>query len=225
MKKTILTLMAAMLVCQTSVVHAEGLAVSGKVGSLGLGLELNKRVTDSFAARLGINAFNYSMATTKNTVNYDFKLQMQTAAALADWYPMQGSFRATTGLYYNNNKFSLTGKPAGGTYTIGGVNYAATDVGSMNGAVTFNKVAPYIGLGWGNPTEHGKGWGLVSDFGVLIQGQPSTTLDATCGPAIAGTPQCTNLQNSVATERTKLSNSLSNFKLYPVATVGISYQW
>ncbi len=205
--------------------QAEGLAVSGKVGSLGLGLELTKGYSESFSSRLGFNSFNFSTTSVQNSVNYDFKLQLQTISALADWYPMQGAFRATTGLYYNNNKFSLVGKPTGGTYTLGGTTYAAGDVGSMTGAVTFNKVSPYLGLGWGNPAAQGKGWGLVSDLGVLFQGQPTTTLDATCGPAIVGTAQCTNMQNSVATERTKLSNSLSNFKLYPVATVGISYQW
>lgn len=205
--------------------HAEGLSVSGKVGSLGLGLELTKGYSGSFSTRLGFNTFNYNTTTTQNSVNYDFKLQMRTVSALADWYPMQGAFRATTGLYYNNNKFSLTSKPTGASYTIGGATYNAADVGTMYGSVSFNKVAPYFGLGWGNPVAQGKGWGLVSDFGVLVQGQPTTTLDATCGPAIAGTAQCTNLQNSVAIERAKLSNSLSNFKLYPVATVGISYQW
>lgn len=205
--------------------QAEGLAVSGKVGSLGLGLELTKGYSDRFSTRLGFNAFDYNTNMTKSSVNYDFKLQMQTFTALADWYPMRGGFRATTGLYYNNNKFSLTGRPTGGSYTIGGTTYAAGDVGNMNGSVSFNKVAPYLGLGWGNPTEAGKGWGLVSDFGVLYQGQPTTTLDATCGPAIAGTAQCTALQNNVVAERTKLSNSLSNFRLYPVATVGVSYQW
>jgi len=205
--------------------QAQGLSVSGKVGSLGMGLELSKGYSESFSTRLGFNTFNYNTTMVKNSVNYDFKLQLRTVSALADWYPMQGAFRATTGLYYNNNKFALTGKPTGATYTIGGVNYNAADVGNMYGSVSFNKVAPYFGLGWGNPVAQGKGWGLVSDLGVLVQGQPTTTLDATCGPAIAGTAQCTNLQNSVASERAKLSSSLSNFKLYPVATVGISYQW
>jgi hypothetical protein len=221
-KLAMLAVVAALFPVAT---QAEGLAVSGKVGSLGLGLELTKGYSDSFSTRLGFNAFNYNTNTVKNTVNYDFKLQMQTFSLLGDWYPMQGAFRATTGLYYNNNQFSLTGKPTGGTFTVGGTTYAAADVGSMNGSVSFNKIAPYIGLGWGNPTKQGKGWGLVSDFGVLVQGQPTTTLDATCGPAIAGTAQCTTLQNDVAIERAKLSNSLSNFKLYPVATIGVSYQW
>ena len=205
--------------------QAEGLAVTGKVGTLGMGLELTKGYSDQFSARLGFNTFNYNTNMTKSSVNYDFKMQLQTFSALADWYPLHGGFRATTGLYYDNNKLSLIGRPTGGTYTIGGTTYAAGDVGSMNGAVSFKKVAPYLGFGWGNPAEHGKGWGLVSDFGVLYQGQPTATLDATCGPAIAGTAQCTTLQNNVAAERTNLSNSLSGFKLYPVATVGVSYQW
>ncbi len=223
MKK--LAIFAVVAAFISSAAQAEGLAVTGKVGTLGMGLELTKGYSDQFSTRLGFNTFNYNTNMTKNSVNYDFKLQMQTFTALADWYPMQGAFRATTGLYYNNNKFSLTGRPSGGTYTIGGTTYAAGDVGNMYGSVSFNKVAPYLGLGWGNPAEQGKGWGLVSDFGLLYQGQPTTTLDATCGPAIAGTAQCTTLQNNVVAERTNLSNSLSGYKLYPVATVGVSYQW
>ena len=217
--------LAMLLAFFSMAANAEGLAVSGKVGTLGMGLELTKSISDSFTGRLGFNTFDYTTNTTKSSVNYNANLQLQTVSALADWYPMQGSFRATTGLYYNNNQFSLTGKPSGGTYTIGGKQYQATDVGSVNGSVSFNKIAPYLGLGWGNPAAQGKGWGLVSDFGVLFQGQPNTALDATCGAAIAGTAQCTNLQSSVATERSNLQNSLSNFKLYPVASVGISYQW
>lgn len=213
------------LACLPALAHAEGLAVSGKLGTLGMGLELTKGFSDQFTGRLGFNTFSYNTNANQSTVNYDLKLKLQTFSALADWYPMHGAFRATTGLYYNNNKFSLTAKPTGGTYTINGQVYQSAEVGSMNSSVSFNKVAPYLGLGWGNPAAQGKGWGMVSDFGVLFQGQPNTTLDATCGAAIAGTAQCANLQASAAAERAKLQNSLSNFKLYPVATVGVSYQW
>jgi len=218
MKKSVLLVLMTLFAAAAS---AEGLALSGKAGTLGMGLELTEGFSDRFAGRLGFNTFNYNTNATKSSVNYDLKLQLQTASALVDWYPMHGTFRATTGLYYNDNKFSLVGKPTGGVFTLGGQSFNATDIGSVNGTVTFNKVAPYIGLGWGSPTEQGKGWGLVSDFGVLVQGQPNTTLDATCtNPAI-----CTQLQAQVTTERSNLQSSLSNFKLYPVATVGVSYQW
>ncbi|MGB8517830.1 MAG: hypothetical protein WCD45_08070 [Gallionella sp.] len=205
--------------------QAEGLAVGAKVGTLGMGLELTKGLSDSFGARLGFNTFNYSTTTAKSSINYDFKLQLQSFSLLGDWYPFQGAFRTSAGLYYNNNKFSLAGQPTGGSYVIGGTTYTAGQVGNVNGEVSFNKISPYIGLGWGNPAGQGKGWGLVSDFGLLMQGQPNTALSATCGAAIVGTAQCANLQNSVITERGKLQNSLNNFNLYPVASVGVTYQW
>lgn len=221
-KLTLLTALIAAL--SPSISSAEGLAVTGKLGTLGMGLELTKGYSNQFSTRLGLNTFSYNTTGNKSSVNYDFKLQLQTFSVLADWYPMQGAFRASTGLYYNNNKFSLTGKPTAGTYVIGGQTFQAADVGNLNSSVTFNKISPYLGIGWGNPAEQGKGWGLTSDFGLLFQGQPITTLDATCGAATPA-PACANLQTQVTIERTKLQNSLSNFKLYPVATMGISYQW
>jgi hypothetical protein len=200
-------------------------AVTGKIGTLGLGAELDLGLTDSLGARIGLNAFNYNYNTTSSTVNYDFNLQMQTVSALADWYPFEGSFRTSAGLMYNNNKVSLGGLPTGGTYTINGQTYPAADIGSLQGEMSFNKVAPYIGIGWGNPAAKNKGWGFTSDIGVLFQGNPKTSLVATCGTAIAGTSNCTQLQSDTAAENTKLQSDLSNFKWWPVVSIGISYQW
>jgi hypothetical protein len=199
-------------------------AVIGKVGSLGLGAELDLGLTDSLGARIGLNAFTYKYNTTSSSVNYDFKLQLQTVSALADWYPFQGSFRTTLGVMYNNNKVSLAGLPTGGTYTINGTTYTSADIGSLQGDMSFNKVAPYIGIGWGNPAAKDKGWGMTSDIGVLFQGTPKTSLVATCGATLPA-PQCTTLQSDTAAENTKLQNDLSNFKWWPVVSVGISYQW
>lgn len=208
-KSVVLVLMALF----STVVNAEGLVLSGKVGTLGMGLELSQEYSDSFIGRLGFNTSEYNASGNKNTFEYDSKMQLQTVSAMVDWYPMHSAFRATTGLYYNS-KLSFTAKPPGGPYTIGGTNLTAAEMSSMQGSVSYNQVAPYIGLGWGNPTAQGRGWRLVSDFGLLIQGQPPyTAQDLTCGAA-ANTTQCAALQSNQ-----------SNFKLYPVATVGVSYQW
>ncbi len=201
-------------------------AMNLKIGSLGLGAELDLGLTDSLGARIGLNSFTYKYNANSSTVNYDFKLQLQTISALADWYPFQGSFRTSAGLMYNNNKVSLNGLPTGGTYDINGNTYSAAEVGSLQGSLSFNKVAPYIGIGWGNPAEKNKGWGMTSDIGVLFQGNPKTSLVATCGTAApAGSAACTQLQSDTAAENTKLQSDLSNFKWWPVVSVGISYQW
>jgi len=202
------------------------LSVTGKIGTLGLGAELDIALTNSLGARIGLNSYSYQYNANSSTVNYDFHLKLQTVSALADWYPFDdSSFRTSLGVMYNNNKISLNGQPTGGTYTINGNAYSSTDVGSLQGEMSFNKVAPYIGIGWGKPSPTDQGWGMTTDFGVLFQGTPKTSLVATCGSAIAGTASCTQLQSDAAAENSKLQNDLGNFKFWPVASIGISYQW
>jgi hypothetical protein len=202
-----------------------GVGVTGKIGTLGYGVELNVGFSDSFGARLGYNAFTYKYNTSASSVNYDFKLQLRTISILGDWYPFEGGFRTSGGLVYNDNQVGLDGLPTAGTYTINGTTYSSTDIGSLKGAMSFGNVSPYLGIGWGNPVAKDKGWGMVSDIGVLFQGSPRTNLVATCGAAIVGSPTCTQLQNDAAAENTKLQDDLKRFKWWPVISIGISYQW
>lgn len=195
--------------------------LTGKIGTLGYGLELNLGLSDSVSARLGINAFSYKYNATSSSVNYDFKLQLRSASILADWYPFEGSFRTSAGVLYNDNKVGLDALPTGGTYTINGRPYTSAQIGSMQGTVSFNKLAPYLGIGWGNPVAKNKGWGLVTDIGVLFQGKPTIDLVVTCTDSSV----CTQLQTDATAENTRLQNDLSNFKWWPVASIGISYQW
>ncbi|MEO8333081.1 MAG: FecR family protein [Gallionella sp.] len=198
-----------------------GIALTGKIGTLGYGAELNYGFSDSLSARVGLNAYTYKYNGNSSSVNYDFKLELQTVSALADWYPFEGGFRTSAGLLYNNNKVSLGALPIGGNYTINGVTYTSAQIGSLQGEMSFNTVAPYLGIGWGNPVATDKGWGLVTDIGVLFQGKPKTSLTATCTPAPCPAP----IPTDVAAENTKLENDLRNFKFWPVVSIGISYQW
>jgi len=217
---------AVLLALMQSAAFAEGTAVTAKVGTLGLGADIAVQTPhEGVVGRLGFNAFNYSFNGMRNTVNYNAKLQLQTVTALADWYPSSDAgFRVSGGLVYNNNKASFAGTPTGGTYTLGGVVYNATQIGGVNGTTTFNSVAPYLGIGFGNPVASGKGWGVTSDIGILFQGSPKTTLTATCGVGVAPAV-CAQVQASTAAEQTKLNDSLKNFRYYPVASIGVSYQW
>jgi hypothetical protein len=197
--------------------HADDMAISGKVGSLGYGAELTTAMMNNMTARIGVNAFSYNVNTTRSTVNYDMKLQLQTVSALADWYPMSGGFRTSAGLVYNNNKASFNALPTAGSYTINGAAYTAAQVGTLQGNMTFNSLAPYFGIGWGNPVAKDKGWGFVADVGVLYQGTPKASLTST-GTALG-------LQANVAAEQSKLQSALNGFSWYPVATLGLSYKW
>ena len=153
-------------------------------------------------------------------LNYDYNWQLQTFGAIADWYPAAGGFRASGGLLYNNNKNSYVANPTNGSYIINGSTYSTTQISSYQGTIYFNKISPYVGIGWGNPSARNKGWGLVSDIGLLYQGDPASDLVVTC----AGTCPA-QLQADASAENAKLQAEFSHYKWWPVVSVGISYQW
>jgi len=85
-------------------------------------------------------------------------------------FPFANNFRISAGAMFNRNKFSMKGQPTGGTFTINGTTYPASDVGSFDAQVDFNKAAPYIGIGYGRPINSG----LFADIrpGRHVAGQP-----------------------------------------------------
>lgn len=223
MKKSILCL--ALLAASASSAYAANSGIGVNVGTLGLGLDYVQPVTPSLNGRLGFDTYSYSHSQSNSGIDYDAKLKLNTVHALADWHPFEGSFRLTGGLMFNNNKLSLSGKPTGGTYTINGNVYNATDVTDLSASIDFKHVSPYFGIGFGNPVANDKAWGFSADIGVLYQGSPRPSLSATCGPAIAGTATCTQLQSDTAAQQSKLANDLSNYKWYPVISLGAYYHF
>jgi hypothetical protein len=192
--------------------------VNGKISTLGLGAEAAFPVTQSIDARIGVNTFNYnfnkSIASGTATTNYNGKLDLQSLQALADWHPMAGSFRVSGGLVYNNNKFNMTALPgAGSTFDVGGTARTISAGESVNASVDFNKVAPYLGIGWGR-TPKNSGLSFTSDFGILFQGSPKGNVTTNVAGASAA---------DIARANTDLNSSLKNFKMYPVVSIGIGY--
>lgn len=171
--------------------HRRSLSCAGLHASIPLKSSLN--------ARIGINGLSYSTEDSTDDVDYDLKLKLATVDALVDYFPMEGAFRLTTGIVYNNNAFEVTGRPKGNqTYTFNGRTYAAAAVGSVVGDVTFNKVLPCLGIGWGNAAAD-KGWGLSSDIGVIFQGKPKSSLSNRGCTATA--PVCAQIASDIRRKR------------------------
>lgn len=209
----------------SSAIAANDVAVTGKLSTLGLGLELTMPVNDNFNGRVGFNAFNYDFSASEGGVDYDAELRLQSVSLLGDWFPVAGSgFRVSAGLLYNNNKFDMTAKPsAGATYTVGGGTYNAALAGSLDAKVTFDKIAPYIGIGFGNAVEKAKTWGFSMDLGVVYQNSPKATLvNSNC--TLPGTG-CADLATDIAAEQVELQDAMDDYKWYPVISIGASYKF
>lgn len=213
MKKQIL--FAAVIAAISAPVFADA-DVEAHVSTLGLGLGMGFQATDTIVARIGFNEFNKNFSTSSGTLNYDGKLKLSSLDALLDWHLFGGATHLTAGIMSNNNKFNLTATPdANGNYTINGTPYSASQVGTLNGNVSFNSAAPYLGFGW-NSQPKNKGLEFKSDIGIMFQGSPKATLSYT------GT-QDPNISSQVAAEQASLNDKLKNYKYYPVISVGIGY--
>jgi hypothetical protein len=219
-RKNLYMAVAAVAAILASPVGLADTSLGLRAGTLGGGIELAHAFTDTLGFRIGANGLHYNTTATYESVDYDANLKLLTGQLLFDWFPFSNNFRISAGAMYNGNKLTLDGKPSGGTYTINGITYSASDIGSMNGKVDFRSAAPYVGLGYGRPV--GKGLSFTADFGVLFQGSPNTTLTATCGPATPA-PTCASIQSSVAAEQAQLNDDMSKYQYYPVVSIGIAY--
>jgi hypothetical protein len=190
------------------------------VSTLGGGLELAMPMTERYTARLGFNTFKLSASENSGGLNYTGDLKLSSVTTLVDWRPWNGVTHLTAGVIFNNNKLEMNAAATGGTnYDINGVIYTASTGDSINTAVEFNKVSPYFGIGWsGQPRK--QGFSFSSDIGILFQGSPKATVTASGAWTGAGGKTVADL---VTDAQSQLNSDLSNFKMYPVLSVGIGY--
>lgn len=197
--------------------------LSAKVGTLGLGVEYSTNLSENINLRFGVNGYNYSENDVIDNIKYDIDAKLFTATAILDYYPFSNGFILSGGAVYNGNKVDFKAQAVGGTFDINGVTYTASEVGSLDGSVDFNNIAPYIGLGYSTITKS-KGWHFVADAGVIYQGKARSTLSVVCGSVLTAA-QCTQLQDDVLAEKKSFDDDLDSFKWYPVVSVGVAYRF
>ncbi|MHC4204068.1 MAG: hypothetical protein ACYSTT_05415 [Planctomycetota bacterium] len=192
-------------------------AVSAKGGTLGLGGEFTTALTSNINGRLGINMLDLDIGEQEITdIEYDIELDFFSFSALADWHVFNDSFRISGGIISIDNKADLEASgPSGESQEIGDIEYDWDDIGTLYSSVEIDSLAPYVGIGWGNPLTHGKRWGFTCDFGVAFTSSPDVALAAT------GLIPADELEK----ERQNIEDELDKFRFYPVISVSFFYRF
>ena len=210
--------MAAAITAVSASAHAFGIGV--RAGTTGIGGDVGWRIAPATSLRLGYSALDWNHDVSTSDVRYDGRLKLSNLSGLVDFHPIGPLFRLTGGLVYNGTKFDATGQPTGGTFTLGGRTYAASDIGSLSGTVKPGRsLAPYLGIGYGNVA--GAGINFYADLGVIFQGRPRADLNAACGPALSASA-CAQLQGDVEAEEARLRDELRRLRYYPVLNLGFT---
>lgn len=201
-------------------------ALALRGGTLGIGAELAVGITDNLNLRFGYALFDYSTEIEDTDVLYDADLELRNPSALLDWHAFGGGFRVSVGAVGASTKVVGTGVPTGGSYEINGALYPANAVGSLKAEIeASNSIAPYIGIGWGNPVDRAGRWTFLFDIGAVYYGsEPDVMVSVSCGEAL-NAAQCAQLRNDVEAERRDLIDEVDTLNWYPVINLGISFRF
>ncbi|MCS7052930.1 MAG: hypothetical protein NZM09_04260 [Ignavibacterium sp.] len=215
--KNILSIIIFSTLFISPTLYSQDYAAALKLSTTGITAEAIRSFSPNFNARLGFSFFSYSVnggGGTGDDYSFDAKLGLFSISALADYFPFERGLKLTAGFVVNLNKFEANMKPAR-SYTVGGDVYTPALLGTMNANISFNKIAPYIGIGFGNPTAGSKGLGFSFDIGTIYQGPPKAKLSASGLIEPSASPE----------QQKKFEENLSWFKWFPVFSFGLTYKF
>ena len=220
MRNAILLLILSMLLaCGAGCTDTGKYAVSAKTSTLGLGGEFTTAVASNVNARVGLNMLDIDFDEQEiEDVEFDLGIDFSSYSALVDWYAFNSSFHLSGGIISMDHAVDLDARPTE-PIEIGDIEFTPDQVGSLYGSVESDEVAPYKGIGWGNPLTHSKRWGFTCDFGVAFTDTPDVTLEARGG---TNPPE---LDAELAKQREDIEDFFDKFKMYPVIAVSFFYRF
>ena len=228
MKKIILSLGVVSLLAVVSLsakVDFNDTSIGADIGTTGIGITGVKKLKgyeDKWGVRVGYHQYSKSFNTTDNQADYDFDLELQDFQLMADYHPWNTSFKVTFGALYNG--IELDGKitPKGGTITIDGTPYTATELGGVKTKVEFaNNIAPYIGIGWDTSFYKPKNsWGFTFNLGVAYSGSAKVSYSADYGAVLKDV-----IDEKLEVEKKSLQDDLDKYKYIPYISIGANYKF
>ncbi len=220
----------AALLClfSSGTVQAADVAIGGKAGTLGAGVELTVGLGRQWNTRLGVNGFDYSDRREESDIEYDAEAQLRSATALLDFHPGGRGFRLTAGAVWNGTKVEGSSlRPDSGFYDIGGVPVPADILGTLDAEADFDPFAPYAGIGWGNAVGANQKIGFSFEIGTMFQGEADVELTPVL-PADSpiNTPLAREaLQILLDREEREIEEDAADYDIYPVVSIGLTYRF
>ena len=188
--------------------------LAARASTLGIGAELTVRPSRYFGLRLGGNYFQLSGDVTIESNRYTATPHFENGSALLDLYPFGGPFHLSGGVILNYNEGRLV---ADLPVTIDGRTYSPEQVSELGGSVTFNRAAPYLGIGLAGESRIT----VVVDLGVGLTGTPIVGLNVQS--SLEGAER-TELDARIGREQERVQaeiNRHSWLKYHPVLSLGL----
>jgi hypothetical protein len=210
------------------------IGVGVKVSTLGIGGEVAVGLSQRSNVRFGFNAFSYGHTFDKDGATYKGTLDLRSAQATYDIFPLRWFHISPGVLLYNGNQVSAkVSVPGGQTFTLSKTTYVsdAADPVLGTGKLTVYKAAPMLLFGFGNLVPRNGHFSTSFEIGAAYQGPPRVALNLSGSACDSSGLFCRSIssdptiQSNIAAEQSKLNKSASPYRFYPVLSFGFGYRF
>ncbi|MCC0176129.1 hypothetical protein I4641_03930 [Waterburya agarophytonicola K14] len=210
-----------------------GWAIVPEISTLGLGGHVVRKIIPQINARVGINTFGFGFEIEDDSsdisANYDVDLSLFNVSTIADIHPFKSSgFKLSGGLIFGSNDIEGTAT-VDEQIEVGDVIFNADELGSVDVDIEVTRdVAPYLGIGWGNAVAANKGLGFWFNLGVMFGGSPEIEVTPNVNQNLPEAQRAeveARVNEEIDDEVAEIEDDLAFIDIYPVVSLGISYQF
>lgn len=142
----------------------------------------------------------------------DSDIELLSFVGALDIHPFANTLRITAGAVVNKSEGTFTLRSAE-PLTISGSTYSVEEIGRLDGIVKMGAdVAPYVGIGFGNPVGPGKRLGFSFDVGAMFSGAPDFTMTGR------------GMMAPTASQADQIEENLGWIEFYPNLSFGLTYK-
>jgi hypothetical protein len=227
------------------------IGIGGDISPLGVGFKSAIILTEKLDARLMGNFFKFETGRFElEGFNVDARLDLASAAASVDWYPLNSVWRVSVGtLLLNRNQVSASTQIVPGTkFSLDSQTFYAASANSVPGATPLTG-SGVLGLNTRRPAltlsggfgkfipRSNRHWSFPAEFGVAFTGAPTLNVNTAgwvcldkaqteCGSINDPTnPAAIQFNSALQATLTKWRKDLSSFTIYPLVSYSAVYSF
>lgn len=224
--------------------EAVGLLVDVNVGTLGAGISIGYEFNKYFKTRLRAAYLGYDYSDTWSDVDMTVDFSGNNGGIMFDYHPFGGTFRLTAGLTISDlaiqakGSLNSDGPNYDGCYhNFGGYDFKVNNTTSakIEGEYKWNRVQPYLGIGWSSDGEGDASFYFTCDIGINFIGSADfetsySGASVSYKPTGAPDSQYKALENSVLHDAIKKEGKdffeiADDICIYPVIQLGVGYRF
>ncbi len=195
-------------------------AIGAEIGTTGIGVQISTPLWQHYLnLTAGYSGFGLTYHGSQNGQSYTGNLRLGGAPIFLSGYPFRGlPFSFDAGLFINQNRIDVSAKPDNGLFVFNRHHYPKIQLGPVDGKTHWNSVAPYFGVGWGDPFRGGR-WKLTANVGVILEGGADARLSATNENRVPGAAE------NIKVFESRFDDHVNFLSAFPVVNIGLDYRF